>query len=138
MLARAAEVNYSTPAVVNISSVMGSIQANDVGGFYPYRCSKVILHRIICLYEFPIHCEQDVLFLQAALNAATKSMSIDLKHSRIISVSVHPGWVKTNMGGPRAPLSPEDSAQGIVGVLQQLDQSHNGKFLQYDGQELPW
>lgn len=65
-------------------------------------------------------------------------MSFDFKKSGIISVALHPGWVRTDMGGQKAPLSPEESVNGIVSVLESLDASHSGKFMQYDGKELPW
>jgi NAD(P)-dependent dehydrogenase (short-subunit alcohol dehydrogenase family) len=101
-------------AVVNITAIMGSIGGNDAGGMNPYRCSK------------------------AALNAATKSMSVEFKRSGILAIAVHPGWVKTSMGGPRAPLEVEQGVAGVVNLLQNLNETHNGKFLQYDGSTLPW
>ncbi|CAG7831659.1 unnamed protein product [Allacma fusca] len=101
-------------AVVNITAIMGSIGGNDAGGMVPYRCSK------------------------AALNAASKSMSVELKRSGIIAVAVHPGWVKSSMGGPKAPLSVEEGVSGVVNVLKSLNETHSGKFLQYDGTTLPW
>lgn len=69
---------------------------------------------------------------------ATKSMSIDLNNDNILSVSIHPGWVKTNMGGPNATLEVDFSANSIVDLLQQLNESHNGGYYQYDGKKLPW
>jgi len=81
---------------------------------YAYRCSK------------------------AAVNAASRSMHVDLKKSGIIVIALHPGWVRTDMGGPKAPLSIDESANGITTLLESLNSSHSGKFLQYDGKELPW
>jgi len=101
-------------AVVNVSSILGSISANDNGGMFPYRCSK------------------------AALNAATKSMSVDFQKSKILAISIHPGWVQTDMGGPKAPVTPTESVRGIVKVLKDLNETHSGEFLQYDGEKLPW
>lgn len=101
-------------AVVNMSSVLGSITQNDQGGFYPYRCSK------------------------AALNAATKSMSIDFKTDGILVVSMHPGWVRTDMGGKKAPLEVSTSIEGIFRTINDLKDDDSGKFYQYDGTELPW
>ncbi|XP_049866833.1 C-factor [Pectinophora gossypiella] len=120
LLKQAAEANSDKPmgtqraAVINMSSVLGSIAQNDQGGFYPYRCSK------------------------AALNAATKSMSIDLKKDHILVASMHPGWVKTDMGGKNAPLDVDTSIQGIFETVSKLSEGDSGKFLQYDGTELPW
>lgn len=79
-----------------------------------------------------------MILLQAALNAATKSMSIDLKSDNILAVNMHPGWVKTDMGGKNAPLDVEDSVVGIVKTLAKLNEKDNGGFVQYDGKHLPW
>lgn len=100
--------------VVNISSVLGSIAANCTAGYYPYRVSK------------------------AALNAFTKNLSIELKHDQVLAIVLHPGWVRTDMGGSSADISVEESCQGIVDVLQNLKPNQNGKFYQYNGQELSW
>ncbi|XP_047527560.1 C-factor isoform X2 [Vanessa atalanta] len=100
--------------VINMSSILGSIALNDQGGFYPYRCSK------------------------AALNAATKSMSIDLKKDQIVVAALHPGWVKTDMGGKNAPLDVDTSVSGIFNTIEKLKEADSGKFLQYDGTELAW
>jgi len=101
-------------SVINISSILGSVSANDNGGMYPYRCSK------------------------SALNAATRSMSFDLRRHKILCVAVHPGWAQTDMGGPKAPITAEQSAKGIVSLLEALNESHNGGFYQYDGSKLEW
>ncbi|KAI8435359.1 hypothetical protein MSG28_003681 [Choristoneura fumiferana] len=120
LLKQAAEANKEQPvgarraAVLNMSSILGSIAQNDQGGFYPYRCSK------------------------AALNAATKSMSIDLKKDNILVAAMHPGWVKTDMGGKGAPLNVETSIAGIFETVEKLGEADSGKFLQFDGTELPW
>ncbi|OWR54369.1 short-chain dehydrogenase [Danaus plexippus plexippus] len=120
LLKQAAQNNSDKPvgvgraAVINMSSVLGSIAQNDVGGFYAYRCSK------------------------AALNAATKSMSIDLKKDHILVASMHPGWVRTDMGGKKAPLDVDTSVAGMFSTIQKLTEADSGKFLQYDGSELPW
>lgn len=79
-----------------------------------------------------VHCSQ------AALNAATKSMSIDLKKDQILVAAMHPGWVRTDMGGNNAPLDVETSVQGILATIQRLGEQDSGRFLQYDGSELPW
>lgn len=120
MLTKAAEVNVSAPigptkaCIVNMSSILGSIAANSDGGLYAYRTSK------------------------SALNSATKSMSIDLKGNQIMAVAMHPGWVRTDMGGSKAPLSVEQSCAKMVQTVIGLGEKHNGGFLQYDGKELPW
>jgi len=75
---------------------------------------------------------------QSALNAITKSMSIDLKGDGIMTISMHPGWVQTDMGGKQAPLKPEQSISGMLKTLEKLGPEHNGTFLQFDGKKLPW
>ncbi|XP_015115044.1 uncharacterized protein LOC107039775 [Diachasma alloeum] len=101
-------------AVINMSSIIASIQDNTMGGFYPYRCSKT------------------------ALNAATKSMSIDLLDDGILVACMHPGWVKTDMGGSNAPMDIDTSVSDMIRTIQGLNESHNGTFLQHDGTFLPW
>lgn len=65
-------------------------------------------------------------------------MSIDLKKDSISVTLLHPGWVKTDMGGERAPLTVEQSASQMTNVLIDESRELNGKFLNYDGAELPW
>nr|CAI5843138.1 unnamed protein product [Callosobruchus analis] len=101
-------------AVINMSSILGSIRANDNGGLYPYRCSK------------------------AALNMATKSLSIDLKKDGILVTALHPGWVKTELGGPGAPMEVESSVAGCLEVIRTLSSEHNGELYQWDGKKLEW
>ena len=120
LLKRAANHASSKPlgwekaAIINMSSVLGSISENDGGGLYPYRCSKV------------------------ALNAATKSLSIDLVKDGIIACTVHPGWVKTDMGGPRAPITTDESVQGMLKLFASLNEYSNGGFFKYDGTVMKW
>uniref|UniRef100_A0A1L8DCQ3 Putative short-chain dehydrogenase n=1 Tax=Nyssomyia neivai TaxID=330878 RepID=A0A1L8DCQ3_9DIPT len=119
-LRKAATVNAGKPigpqraCVVNMSSVLGSISANESGGLYAYRMSK------------------------AALNMATKSMSVDMQGDNIMAVCLHPGWVRTDMGGSKAPLDAETSSSGMLDVIRGLTVEHNGRFFQYDGKELSW
>lgn len=101
-----------TPTVVNITSLMGSIRDNSSGGYYAYRMSK------------------------AALNMCNKSLSID--HPNITSIVLHPGWVKTDMGGPNGQLSVQESVMGMMKVIKELNKDQNGKFFNYVGKELPW
>lgn len=103
-----------TKLLVNISSTMGSIAENTSGGYYIYRSSK------------------------SALNAVTKSLSIELKPKGITVVSLHPGWVQTDMGGTAAPLAPELSVAGIRMVLNDLTLNETGSFVAFDGRKIPW
>lgn len=100
--------------VATLTSVVGSIARNTSGGMYAYRSTK------------------------AAANAIMKSMGLDLAPRGIVAVAVHPGWAKTEMGGPNAPLSPADSVAGVRRVIDGLTPACAGRFWQYDGTELPW
>jgi NAD(P)-dependent dehydrogenase (short-subunit alcohol dehydrogenase family) len=96
--------------IINISSILGSIASTDGTTSVPYSISK------------------------AALNMVTKLLAHKLKNMYV--VSIHPGWVKTDMGGPEAPLLPEESAAGIIKVIRHLNQT--GVFLDYTGKVIPW
>jgi NAD(P)-dependent dehydrogenase (short-subunit alcohol dehydrogenase family) len=65
-------------------------------------------------------------------------MSVDLKRSKIIAIALHPGWIQTDMGGPKAPLTLDQAIPMIISLMEGLTMKQNGKFLQYDGKELPW
>jgi len=100
--------------VVTITSKMGSIDDNGSGGSYAYRSSKT------------------------AVNMVVKSLSIDLAGRGITCVVVHPGWVRTDMGGPNGLISPEQSIAGIRRLVAGLVPADAGKFFNYDGQPIPW
>lgn len=99
--------------VVCISSRMGSI-SDGGGGYYQYRSSK------------------------AALNMIARGMARDLGSRRITVVSFHPGWVRTDMGGSSASLTPADSVAAMSRVMAGLTTADSGKFLDHDGTEIPW
>ena len=85
------------------------------GGQYPYRCSKV------------------------ALNMMTRSLSIDLESFKIGVIAVHPGWVRTDMGGRYATLSPEESVEAVLNLIKDFKyEDHNGQFFDYKGSVFPW
>jgi NAD(P)-dependent dehydrogenase (short-subunit alcohol dehydrogenase family) len=100
--------------VVTITSKMGSIDDNGSGGSYAYRTSKT------------------------AVNMAVKSLSIDLAPRGITCIVVHPGWVRTDMGGPSGLISPEESITGIRRIIERLVPADAGKFFNYDGKPIPW
>ncbi len=100
--------------IVNISSDMGSMHDDKIGGYYIYRSSK------------------------AALNAITKSLAIDFQTRGITVIALHPGWVKTDMGGLHAKISAKESAKGIYNVLNNIQLSDTGKFFDYQGEALEW
>ena len=100
--------------IVTITSQMGSIEDNSSGGNYLYRSSK------------------------AAANMVMKSLAVDLKNTGITAVAFNPGWVKTDMGGPSAMISVEQSVKGMRQVISKLTLADTGKFLGYEGNEIPW
>jgi NAD(P)-dependent dehydrogenase (short-subunit alcohol dehydrogenase family) len=100
--------------IATITSEMGSITNNSSGDYYVYRTSK------------------------AAANMVMRNLSHDLRKKRITCVALHPGWVRTRMGGSRAPLSPKQSAEGLFKVLAGLTEEDNGVFLNYRGENVPW
>ncbi|RLA59495.1 MAG: short-chain dehydrogenase, partial [Epsilonproteobacteria bacterium] len=75
---------------------------------------------------------------KAALNAVVKSLSIDLKEQNVISVALHPGWVKTEMGGPNAEISTRESVTQIFKHLLNLTIEDSGRFIDIDGSDIPW
>jgi NAD(P)-dependent dehydrogenase (short-subunit alcohol dehydrogenase family) len=75
---------------------------------------------------------------KAAVNKVTQALATDLKRSGIAVVSIHPGWVRTDMGGRGADIEAGESAKGILDIAERLDLAGTGKFLRYDGAEMAW
>jgi NAD(P)-dependent dehydrogenase (short-subunit alcohol dehydrogenase family) len=75
---------------------------------------------------------------KAALNSVMKSASNELGAQGIVCVALHPGWVRTDMGGAGADLDVADSVAGMRRVLAAADASMNGGFFNFDGERLPW
>jgi len=108
------KLNYAqSPVLAYLTSKMGSIADNKSGGAYLYRTSK------------------------AALNATVKSLAVDLK-DKAKCVLLHPGWVKTDMGGSNALITTDISVQGMSQVIDQLTAEQSGSFFNYDGTVIPW
>lgn len=68
----------------------------------------------------------------------TRSLGADLKNDGVMAISLHPGWVQTDMGGKQAPLKADQSVSAILATLAALGPEQSGTFLQYDGKPLPW
>jgi len=105
--------NGDNPRVVMISSGLGSLQRTG-GTSYAYRMSK------------------------AAMNMAARVLAFDSAMTGITTVTMNPGWVQTDMGGPSASLKPEESGSALRALINRLRPADNGKFFQYDGSELLW
>lgn len=102
------------PRIINVSSEAGSISRMNKFRGYGYYGSK------------------------AAENMYTRALAFDPETRGITVVAIHPGWVRTDMGGPEAPLSASESAVGIVKVIDNLSPQDNGKFFTWQGDEYPW
>jgi NAD(P)-dependent dehydrogenase (short-subunit alcohol dehydrogenase family) len=99
--------------LIAITSILGSL-ANNNGGRYAYRASKT------------------------ALNMEWSCLAKELGDKGVICVALHPGWVRTDMCGPTATLTIEQSVPSMVKVIEGLKPSDNGRYVSYDGSELPW
>lgn len=75
---------------------------------------------------------------KAAVNKFMRLASIDLKKDEVAVGLIHPGWVQTDMGGPRADLTPQESAEGIVAVVDQLSMDSTGGFWKWNGETHDW
>jgi NAD(P)-dependent dehydrogenase (short-subunit alcohol dehydrogenase family) len=75
---------------------------------------------------------------KAALNNAMRGAALALRPDGIIVVLLHPGWVKTDMGGRNASLSPDVSVVAQRKLIAALTASDSGRYLAFDGQEIPW
>ncbi len=104
----------SRPRIVNISSQMGSLARKQSGGNYSYCASK------------------------AALNMLTRALAFDVRAMGITAMILHPGWVQTDMGGSEASLMPQEAVQGMIRVIAGLTLQDTGRYLQWNGEELPW
>jgi NAD(P)-dependent dehydrogenase (short-subunit alcohol dehydrogenase family) len=97
-----------------VTSRMGSIADNSSGGHYGYRMSK------------------------AALNAAGRSLAIDLQPRGIAVLLLHPGYVRTDMTGGGGDVEPDQAAASLLARLDALDMAGSGSFLHANGESLPW
>jgi NAD(P)-dependent dehydrogenase (short-subunit alcohol dehydrogenase family) len=107
-------VEQARGKLIAISSKMGSIDDNNSGGYLAYRSSKT------------------------ALNSAWRNLAIEVRRRDVVAAVLHPGWVKTRMGGTSAPLDPEDSVGGMRRVIERLSLDDSGGFFGYDGATIPW
>jgi NAD(P)-dependent dehydrogenase (short-subunit alcohol dehydrogenase family) len=75
---------------------------------------------------------------KAALNMATRLLSIALRERGIVVVAISPGWVRTDMGGAGAPTKPEQAIASMLRVIDHLKASDGGRFLSQNGETIPW
>jgi NAD(P)-dependent dehydrogenase (short-subunit alcohol dehydrogenase family) len=100
--------------VIAVTSHMGSIAEISSPGSYYYRSSK------------------------AALNAAMKGLSLELRAQGIGVLILHPGWVQTRMGGPGAQITTTQSVTGMRAIAERFSPADSGRFFRYNGTEIPW
>jgi len=100
--------------IVNMSSKMGSSADNSSGGTYAYRAAK------------------------AALAIVSKSMAVDLEPQGIRVITLHPGWVRTDMGGPGGLIDVSESVAGMASVIADIDSYPPGAFVAFDGKIVPY
>jgi NAD(P)-dependent dehydrogenase (short-subunit alcohol dehydrogenase family) len=93
--------------------MMGSI-AGHGGGAYAYRASK------------------------AAVNSVMHGLSKEWAKDGISIGIYHPGWVKTDMGGSSAPVTPQDSVKGLRAQIAKLSPANSGAYLDFQGKEIAW
>ena len=75
---------------------------------------------------------------KAAVNKVAQCLATDLAEEGIAVAALHPGWVRTDMGGPGADIAPEESAAGLKAVIDRLSPETTGRFWNYDGASLAW
>jgi len=100
--------------VVNVSSKVGSLGDGPSGGNYAYRSSKTALNMVM-------------------VNAAH-----ELRNHGITILLIHPGWVQTDMGGPAAPVTIEQSITGVRRIIDKATPAESGHFYDYTGRQIPW
>ncbi|MDC1286720.1 SDR family oxidoreductase [Gammaproteobacteria bacterium] len=100
--------------VAVVSSKMGSIGDNGGGGNYIYRSSKTTVNQVV------------------------KCLSIDLAGRGISAITLHPGWVQTDMGGANAEISTHECASGLKAILQSAGPAQSGQFIEFNGDSIPW
>jgi len=100
--------------VLMMSSIVGSIDSNSTSRWYHYGTSKT------------------------ALNMVMRSLAADLRDRGITVMSLHPGWTQTDMGGPEAALTIDQSVNGMVELLKKLTPADSGRFIAWNGEDVPW
>lgn len=104
-----------TPKIINITSQLGSIaRVKGQAAWQSYRASK------------------------AALNMLTRLLAFEMRPHDVIAVALHPGWVRTELGGGNAPLAPRESVRGMLEVVDALTMEDAGTVRTWKGGALPW
>jgi len=104
----------SSPRILFVTSRMGSIGDAPSGSSYAYRMSK------------------------SALNMLGANLAHDLSDDGVLCLLLHPGWVRTRLGGAKAPLAPAEAVAGMRRVVERATLAQNGSFLDHSGATVPW
>ena len=110
----AKQIKPKTGVVGLMTSELGSVEGAGAGGFELYRGSK------------------------AALNSLTRSFAARHKDKELAVLSLHPGWVKTDMGGPNAAIDVATSAKGLADVVERAQKDRQSGYFDYAGATIPW
>ena len=99
------------PRIVNVSSGLASVSRREGHDYYAYSASK------------------------AALNMLTRTIANELAPKGVTTIAISPGWVRTEMGGANAAISPEESAQSLAETIRKIGPEVNGEFLDRNGRK---
>ncbi len=116
LIARAFKPNLAASGNGKIMTVTSQLAASTwpMGGMYIYSSTK------------------------AGVSKVFQALTIDWKDEPIAVALMHPGWVQTDMGGPHAEITAEQSASGIISVIDDMTKADSGKFYKWNGEIHPW
>uniref|UniRef100_A0A3Q3A8Z8 Uncharacterized protein n=1 Tax=Kryptolebias marmoratus TaxID=37003 RepID=A0A3Q3A8Z8_KRYMA len=138
------------------SNMMEVFETNVAGPFLLSKVGLSYVHFFLCTStgkQFGVNSECETAGMRisaskseaivlsrkrAALNMLTRCQAEDFKSHNILVMAIHPGLVRTDMGGEMAPLTPEDSVVGMLGVMSTLSRKHTGTLLDWEGNTIPW
>lgn len=135
------DIDYETWLLTLSINTLGPIRVTEA---FRANVAKGSLKRVVAITSKmgsnPKHKGTALIYRssKAALNNAVRGLSIALKGDGIIAVAMHPGWVKTDMGGATAPLTPTESVASMIKVIAGLSPADSGSFLNYNGEEISW
>jgi len=138
-----------TPLEMDFEAALDVFSINALG---PMRLARALLPHFagaanprIALVSSVLGSSTDVRPVNAvyaaskiALNKFAQCLAEELKPQGIVVIALHPGWVRTDMGGPNAPLSVQESVSGIIATLDALTLGDTGGFVDYQGERVPW
>lgn len=141
-----------TRKVINLGSILGSVAKASAGTKTSYRVSKAAINMrmysnfvvTFCssgLYVISCLCSPNTNSLTHIFiyfNLVTRCYALDLRSENFTVLTLHPGWVQTDMGGMNAIVTPEKSISGMLQEIEKATAADSGSFLDYQGSSLPW